>query len=67
MTKGHTSDATLPQRTRSEVQVQENVRDDIYQNVQFNETSEKDGGQFSPHILLRETRAYPHEKGECDK
>ena len=31
------------------------------------ETNEKDGGQFSPHILLRETRAYPHEKGECDK
>jgi hypothetical protein len=23
------------------------------------ETNEKDGGQFSPHILLRETRAYP--------
>ena len=41
--------------------------DDIYQNAQFNETNEKDGGQFSPHILLRETRAYPHEKGECDK
>ena len=41
--------------------------DDIYQNAQFNETNEKDGGQFSPHILLRETKAYPHEKGECDK
>ena len=41
--------------------------DDIYQNAQFNETNKKDGGQFSPHILLRETKAYPHEKGECDK
>ena len=43
--------------------------DDIYQNAHFNETNKKDGGQFSPHILLRETRAqaYPHEKGECDK
>ncbi len=41
--------------------------DDIYQNAHFNETNEKDRGQFSPHILLRETRAYPHEKGECDK
>ena len=34
--------------------------DDIYQNAHFNETNEKDRGQFSPHILLRE-------KGECDK
>ena len=41
--------------------------DDIYQNAHFNETNDKDGGQLSPHILLRETRAYPHEKGECDK
>ena len=45
------------------------VLDDIYQNAHFNEleTNEKDGGQFSPHIFLRETRAYPHEKGEYDK
>ena len=34
--------------------------DDIYQNAHFNETNDKDGGQLSPHILLRE-------KGECDK
>ena len=33
----------------------------------FNETNDKDGGQLAPHIFLRETRAYPHEKGECDK
>ena len=34
--------------------------DDICQNAHFNETNDKDRGQLSPHIFLRETRAYPH-------
>ena len=41
--------------------------DDICQNAHFNERNDKDRGQLSPHIFLRETRAYSHEKGECDK
>ena len=34
--------------------------DDICQNAHFNERNDKDRGQLSPHIFLRETRAYPH-------
>ena len=45
--------------------------DDIYQHsdAHFNEKNDKDrdGGQLSPRISIRETRAYPYQKGECDK
>ena len=40
---------------------------DIYQRAHFNETNDKDGGQRSPRISIRETRAYPYQEGECDK
>ena len=33
----------------------------------FNETNNKDESQLSPRISIRETRAYPYQKGECDK
>ena len=36
-------------------------------HAHFNETNDKDGGQLSPRISMRETRAYPYQKGECDK
>ena len=39
----------------------------IFQRAYFNETNDKDGSQLSPRISIRETRAYPYQKGECDK
>ena len=36
-------------------------------HAHFNETNDKDGGQLSPRISIRETRAYPYQRGECDK
>ena len=41
--------------------------DVIFQRAYFNETNDKDGSQLSPRISIRETRAYPYQKGECDK
>ena len=43
--------------------------EETYQCAHFNETyqCDKDGGRFSPRISIRETRAYPYQKGECDK
>ena len=33
-------------------------------HAHFNETNDKDGGQLSPRISIRETRACPYQNGE---